>query len=108
VTFLDETRQASSQLVAAVRSEAKRWRRFTTQRATAVQSGLRNGLSLPAVERAVLSQVDGTLQALEARVRARLAKLERKPNGKSAKKTSNGKATARSRKARSALPPMAA
>ena len=65
-------------------------------------------MSLPAVERAVLSQVDGTLQAIEGRVRARLAELERKPNGKSVKKVTNGKATARSRKVRSALPPMAA
>ena len=108
VTFFGETREAGSQLVGAVRTEAKRWRRFATQRATALQSGLRNGMSLPAVERAVLSQVDGTLQALEARVRARLAALEPKANGKSVKKTTNGKATARSRKARSALPPMAA
>jgi hypothetical protein len=107
VTFLDETRAASSQLLGVVRSEAKRWRRFATQRATALQSGFRNGLSLPAVERAVLAQVDGTLQAIDARVRARLAQLERKPHGKSLKK-SNGKATARSRKVKSALPPMAA
>jgi len=108
VTFLDETREAGTQLIGAVRTEAKRWRRFATQRATALQSGLRNGMSLPAVERAVLSQVDGTLQAIEARVRARLAELERKPNGKSVKKAANGKATARSRKVKSALPPMAA
>ena len=108
VTFLDETREAGTQLIGAVRIEAKRWRRFATQRATALQSGLRNGMSLPAVERAVLSQVDGTLQAIEARVRARLAELERKPNGKNVKKVTNGKATARSRKVKSALPPMAA
>lgn len=108
VTFLDETREAGTQLIGAVRTEAKRWRRFATQRATALQSGLRNGMSLPAVERAVLSQVDGTLQVIEARVRARLAELERKPNGKSVKKVTNGKATARSRKVKSALPPMAA
>jgi hypothetical protein len=109
VTFLGETREAGTQLIGAVKTEAKRWRRFATQRATALQSGLRNGMSLPAVERAVLSQVDGTLQALEARVRARLAELERKPNGKSVKKAvTNGKATARSRKVKSALPPMAA
>jgi hypothetical protein len=107
VTFFDETRQASSQLIGAVRTEGKRWRRFATQRATALQSGLRTGLSLPAVERAVLAQVDGTLQAIDARVRARLAHLERKTNGKSAKKA-NGKATARSRKMKSALPPIAA
>ena len=108
VTFFDETREAGSLLIGAVRTEAKRWRRFATQRATALQSGIRNGMSLPAVERAVLSQVDGTLQAIDARVRARLAELERKPNGKSVKKTANGKATARSRKVKSALPSIAA
>jgi hypothetical protein len=108
VTFLDETRDAGSQLFGAVRSEAKRWRRFATQRATALQSGLRNGLSLPAVERAVLAQVDGTLQAIDARVRGRLAELERKPNGKSAKKAAQGKATPRSKKTKTALPPIAA
>jgi hypothetical protein len=108
VVFLDETREAGSQLLGAVRTEAKRWRRFATLRAAALQSGLRKGMSLPAVERAVLSQVDGTLQALDARIRARLAELERKPNGKSAKKTANGKSSTRSRKARAALPPIAA
>jgi hypothetical protein len=107
-TFLDETREASSQLFGAVKTEAKRWRRFATQRATALQSGFRNGLSLPAVERAVLAQVDGTLQAIDARVRARLAELERKPTGRSAKKSAHGKATPRSKKTKTALPPIAA
>jgi hypothetical protein len=107
VTFLDETREAGSQLV-AVKAEAKRWRRFATQRATAVQSGLRNGVSLPAVERAVLAQVDGTLQAIDARIRARLAQLERKPSGKRSKKTSHGKAGVRAKKVKSQLPPIAA
>jgi hypothetical protein len=106
VTFLDETRQAGSQLFGAVRNEAKRWRKFATQRATALQSGLRNGLSLPAVERVVLAQVDGTLQALDARVRARLAELERKP--RAAKKANGSKASARPKKVKSQLPPIAA
>jgi hypothetical protein len=107
VTFLDETREAGSQLIGAVKNEAKRWRKFATQRATALQSGLRNGLSLPAVERVVLAQVDGTLQALDARIRARLVELERKP--KAAKKAGGGhKASARPKKARSQLPPIAA
>jgi hypothetical protein len=108
VSFIDETREAGSQLIVAVKAEAKRWRRFATQRATALQSGIRNGMSLPAVERAVLAQVDGTLQAIEARVRARLAELEPKASGKSAKKAVNGKSNGRSRKAKAALPPMAA
>jgi hypothetical protein len=106
VTFFDETREAGTQLIGAVKSEAKRWRKFATQRAMALQSGLRNGLSLPAVERVVLAQVDGTLQALDARVRARLAELERKP--KAPKKAGGSKATARPKKAKSQLPPIAA
>jgi hypothetical protein len=106
-TFLGETREASVQLYGAVRTEAKRWRRFATQRATALQTGLRNGLSLPAVERAVLAQVDGTLQAIDARVRARLAELERKP--KTGKKSANGKsAGTRARKSKPSLPSIAA
>jgi hypothetical protein len=107
ITFFGETRQAGLQLIGAVRNEAKRWRKFATQRATAVQAGLRSGLSLPSVEKAVLVQVDGTLRALDTRVRARLAQLERKPAGKATKKP-NGKAAARPRKSKPALPPIAA
>jgi hypothetical protein len=106
ITFLGETRQASVQLIGAVRTEAKRWRRFAMQQAAVVQSGLRSGLSLPAVERAVLTQVDGTLRALDSRVKARLAQLERKPAAKATKKSS-GKAV-RARKSKPALPPIAA
>src|SRR5258708_40372067 len=75
VAFLGETRQAGTQLFGAVRTEAKRWRKFATQRAVSLQSGFRVGLSLPAVERALLTQVDGTLRALDSRVRSRLAQL---------------------------------
>lgn len=108
VTFLDETREAGTQLLDAVRAEAKRWRRFAAQRVTALQTGARNGLSLPAVERAVLAQVDGTLQAIDARVRARLAELERKPASKTARKTGGSKPAGRTRKVKTALPPIAA
>lgn len=108
VAFFGETRDASLQLLGAVRNEAKRWRRFATQRATAVQTGLRTGLSFPAVERAVLTQVDGTLRAIDTRVRARLAELERKPSASKPGKKSSGKAAARPRKAKPALPPIAA
>ena len=107
-TFFGETREAGTQLFGAVRAEAKRWRRFATQRATAIQSGVRNGLSLPAVERALLSQVDGTLQALDALVRARLAALEPKPTKTSSKKAVTSKSNGRARKSKPALPPMAA
>ncbi len=106
--FLDETRQAGEQLIGAVRTEAKRWRRFATQRAAKVQGDVRSALSIPAMERTVLLQVDGTLRALETRVRARLARLERAPAPKAARRVTNGKSNGRSRKAKPALPPMAA
>jgi hypothetical protein len=108
VSFLDETREAGVQLFDAVRAEGKRWRRFATQRVTAIQTSARNGLSLPAIERVVLAQVDGTLQAIDARVRARLAELERKPAGKSKKASPSSKAGNRARKVKTALPPIAA
>lgn len=108
VAFLGETREASLQLFGAVRTEAKRWRRFATQRATHLQSGLRSTLTLPAVERVVLTQVDGTLKALDALVRARLAELERKP-AKASKKANGARSShARARKTKAALPPIAA
>jgi len=110
--FFGETRQAGVALIGAVRTEAKRWRRFATQRASQIQGqlgggALRTTISLPAVERVVLTQVDGTLRAIDARVRARLAQLEGKKPAKSAKKPSQGKAP-RPRKAKPALPPIAA
>ena len=105
--FLGETRDAGSQLFGAVKSEAKRWRRFATQRASVLQSGLRNGLSLPAVERVVLTQVDATLQAIDSAVRARLAVLDRKPRAKGAKKAKASRANG-ARKSKTALPPIAA
>lgn len=107
VVFLGETREAGLQLVGAVRSEAKRWRRFAGQRASALQGGLRHGLSLPVVERAVLAQVDETLKALDSLVRARLAELERKPKGKSSKKGKSARSQS-TRKVKTALPPIAA
>jgi hypothetical protein len=107
VIFLGETKDAGLQLLGAVRTEAKRWRKFATQRATQIQTGLRDNFGLPAVERAVLSQVDGTLKAIDALVRARLDELERKP--KPAKKTNgSSKTPSRSKKTKAALPPIAA
>jgi hypothetical protein len=107
VAFFGETREAGLQLFGAVRAEAKRWRRFATQRSTSLQVGLRGGLSLPAVERVVLTQVDGTLKAIDALVRARLQELDRKP-AKPAKKAGGAKTQTRARKAKAALPPIAA
>ncbi len=111
--FFGETREAGLALVGAVKTEARRWRRFATQRASAIQGQLGGGtlkaLSLPAVERVVLTQVDGTLRAIDARVRARLARLEGKKTAKAATraKASQSKA-ARARKTKPALPPIAA
>jgi hypothetical protein len=106
IAFIGETRDAGLQLIVAVRSEAKRWRRFATQRATALQTGVRSSLSIPAVERALLTQVDATLRAIDARVRSRLASLDHKPAKKAAKK--NGKSATNGRKVKTALPPIAA
>lgn len=109
LTFLGETRHAGAQLVGAVKTEARRWRRFATQRASAVQSAARGTLNVAAVEKAVLVQVDETLRLLDARVRARLARLERKPAAtRPARKSASGKAATRARKAKPALPAIAA
>jgi hypothetical protein len=105
--FFGETRQASVQLIGAVRTEARRWRRFATQRAAKVQTDVRSALSVPSMERALLTQVDGTLRALDERVRARLARLERTPAPKPARRNA-GKTNGRARKAKPALPPIAA
>jgi len=105
--FFGETRDAGRQLVGAVQSEAKRWRRFATQRATALRSGAKTTLSLPAFERTVLSQVDGTLRAIDARVRARLSELEEKPR-KSSRKAESRKPASRARKSQKTLPALAA
>lgn len=107
IAFIGETRDAGVQLIGAVRSEAKRWRRYATQRATALQSGVRSGLSIPAVERALLTQVDATLRAIDARVRSRLASLDHKPAKKQPAKK-NGKSATNGRKVKAALPPIAA
>ena len=113
--FFGETREAGVLLFGAVRTEAKRWRKFATQRATLFQGqlggGVRTVLSLPAVERAVLSQVDGTLRALDARVRARLTHLQlegKKTPAKLPKKSATASKSSRSRKAKPTLPQIAA
>lgn len=105
--FLGETRDAGRQLVGAVQAEAKRWRRFATQRTAQLRSEAQVVLSLPAFERSLLSQVDGTLRTLDARVRARLARLEEKPR-KSERKTQSRKHGSRARKSKQMLPALAA
>ncbi len=105
--FLGETRDAGRQLVGAVQGEAKRWRRFAIQRTAQLRGEAQSALSLPAFERSLLSQVDGTLRALDVRVRARLARLETKP-AKNARKTERRKPAARGRKSKQTLPALAA
>ncbi len=105
--FLGETRDAGRQLVGAVQTEAKRWRRFATQRTAQLRSGAQAALSLPAFERSLLSQVDGTLRTLDARVRARLAQLEGEPR-KGHRRTESRKHGSRARKSKQTLPALAA
>jgi uncharacterized membrane protein len=104
--FLVETRDAGRQLVGAVQSEAKRWRKFATQRTSQLRTEAQAALSLPAFERSLLSQVDGTLRTLDARVRARLAQLEDKPRKQ--RKTESRKHASRARKSKHTLPALAA
>lgn len=104
--FLGETRNAGAQLAGAVRLEVRRWRKFATQRATRAQTSLRTGLSLPSVERLLLTRVDGTLKAIDAVVRARLVELEDKPASHG--KKPRGPKAQRGRKTKAALPPIAA
>jgi hypothetical protein len=110
VTFLGETRDAGRQLVGAVQSEAKRWKRFATQRADQLRAGAKTALSIPAVERSILTQVDDVLKALDARVRSRIAELEGKPRKalRSKPATTPTKGSPRTRKSKQTLPAIAA
>jgi uncharacterized membrane protein len=105
--FVGETRDAGRQLVGAMQTEAKRWRRFANQRAAQLRVEAQAALSLPAFERSLLSQVDGTLRSIDAKVRARIAQLEAKPR-KSQRKIESRKPAARARRSQKSLPAMAA
>lgn len=110
VAFFGETRDAGRHLLASIEAEAKRWRRYATSRGTQLRTEAKTALSIASAEKALLTQVDRTLRAIDARVRARLAQLERKPS-KSRKSPTNGKGGASSkngRKSKQALPPLAA
>jgi hypothetical protein len=111
VAFVGETRDAGRHVLGAIEAEAKRWRRYATLRGAQLRTNARTVISIASAEKALLTQIDRTLRAMDARVRARLAQLERKPAGKSRKATSNGKggsSTRTSRKSKQALPPLAA
>jgi hypothetical protein len=111
VAFFGEARDAGRHLIGAVEAEAKRWRRYATMRGTQLRTEAKTALSIASAEKALLTQVDRTLRAIDARVRARLAQLDRKPagGGKSRKSAHNGKSASKSgRKSKQALPPLAA
>lgn len=97
--FFDEVFGAGRDLLVFVRTEAKGWRRFLTQRTSLLQSEARIVLTVPALERELLTRVDGTLRTIDAKVRARLLELE-KHGAKSARRraSANGNATAGARK----------
>lgn len=111
VAFVGETRDAGRHLLSAIEAEAKRWKRYAATRGAQLRTDARTTLSITSAEKALLTQVDRTLRAIDARVRARLAQLERKPASKSRKATANGKggsASRTNRKSKQALPPLAA
>jgi hypothetical protein len=76
VAWLRETRSAGHDVVVFVRGEAKSWRKFLVLRVSKLESGVRAALTPSGLEQKVLLGVDGTLRALDARVRKRLAVLE--------------------------------
>ena len=110
VAFFGEARDAGRHLIGAVEAEAKRWRRYVAMRGAQLRTEAKTALSVASAEKAVLSQVDRTLRTIDARVRARLAQLERKPAaGKARKGASHGKSASKNgRKSKQALPPLAA
>ncbi len=99
--FFDEVIGAGRDLVVFVRSEAKGWRRFLTQRTSLLQSEARVVLTVPSIEREILTRVDGTLRTIDAKVRARLQELDKVSAKKAARrKTANGKAPVAARKSK--------
>jgi hypothetical protein len=110
VAFFGEARDAGRHLIGAVEAEAKRWRRYASMRGSQLRTEAKTALSVASAEKALLTQVDRTLRAIDARIRARLAQLDRKPaGGKARKGASNGKHASKSgRKSKQALPPLAA
>ena len=101
--FFGEVFGAGRDLVVFVRAEAKGWKRFITLRTSSLQSGARELLTVPAIERELLTRVDGTLRTIDAKVRARLVELDARKEAKAARrKTANGKAPVAARKTKGA------
>ncbi len=95
--------QTRDHAVLFVRSEARRWQRFAAARSSSARKSARSLFDLTGIERRVLSGFNGTLRALSARVRARLAHLDGKP----ARRTSRSARPSQARKTKH-LPPIAA
>jgi hypothetical protein len=95
--FIGEVRNAGREIVVLVRTEAKGWRRFLTQRTSQFQVEAKAVFTPVTLERELLSRVDGTLRSLDAKVRERLGALEKRPPTKPArrKRTANANGKAR-------------
>jgi hypothetical protein len=78
VAFVEETRDAGIDFIRFVGTEAKRWKRYVRQRATTLGTDARDALAPNGLERKILVGIGGTLRALDARVRVRLASLDKK------------------------------
>lgn len=94
-TFATETRGAGKDFVAFVRTEAKRWQRWAQKRVDHTADVL-GSLAPKAIERKLLTRVDHTLRALDARIRGRLSSLDKSRAPKTARRT---KAPRKARKA---------
>jgi hypothetical protein len=88
--FIGEVRTAGREMVVLVRTEAKGWKRFFSQQTSRLQTEAKAALTPKSFERELLSRVDGTLRSLDAKVRARLGTLEKRP-GKSVRRKATGK-----------------
>jgi hypothetical protein len=78
VAFVEETRDAGLEFVHFVGVEAKRWKRYVRLRAETIGAEAREVLAPSGLEKRVLTGLGGTLRALDARVRVRLASLDKK------------------------------
>jgi hypothetical protein len=103
-TFFGEVRDAGRELVVFVRGEAKGWRRFLTQRTSLFEHEARDLFAPKALERQILTQVDGALRSIDAKVRERLTALEKRGTRSSSRRASNGAAKRGARKGRAGAP----
>ncbi len=101
-SFFSEVRDAGRELVVFVRGEAKGWRRFLTQRSSLLESEAREIFAPKALERQILTQVDGALRSIDAKVRQRLLALEKRSTR--TRRGSNGAGRRNARKARAQAP----